>query len=295
MEQKNATQHPQEIALSTVWQLAQPASLTITVVASVLGIASAAGCGIAPDAAAALATVLLAVLFHAAANIWHACNAGSPMPAPCNDPWTPCASSGLITLGRISLTQARQTSAAVFGLVLLAGLWLALKAGGGLLLVALGGLALVWTYNAAPLQIGRRGWGSLSACLAWWLVVIGADYVQRRHFFLIPMVDALSFALLVANVALLRQARPIRWTFPVYALLALAAHGWLLGGVWLLYHPGRALWAMVSLPLSLVALYLLGIGASSPPRMALAFRFTLAAVFCHALAMSAALLSLTFI
>ena len=284
---------PQEIALSTVWQLAQPASLTLTALACVLGLASAAGCGISPDVAAALATVLLAVLFHAAANIWHACIAVAAMPTLTHDAWTPGASSRLITQGQISLTQARQTAAVVLGLVLLAGLWLALKAGGGLLWVALGGLLLVWTFNAAPWQLGARGLGSISAGLAWWLVVIGADYVQRRHFFLIPAVDAVSFALLVANIALLRQPRLIRWTPPVYALLAIAAHGWLLGGVWLLYHPGRAIWAMASLPLSLIALYLLGTGARSARRLVLAFWFTLAATFGHALVMSAALLSLT--
>ena len=45
-----------------------------------------------------------------------------------------------------------------------------------------------------------RGVGELSVALAWWLVVLGADYVQRRGFFLIPALTALSFAVLAANI-----------------------------------------------------------------------------------------------
>lgn len=37
--------------------------------------------------------------------------------------------------------------------------------------------------------------------LAWWLVVLGADYVQRRGF--IPAPTALSFAVLAANILLI--------------------------------------------------------------------------------------------
>jgi len=286
---------PQEISLSTLWQLSQAPSLTLTAAACALGWASAAGCGITPDVAAAVATLLLAVLFHAAVNIWAASRHLEAAAPSQDDAWRPGASSHLIAQGRISQQQARQVALALLGLVLLAGLWLALKAGGGLLWIGLAGLLLAWGHSASRQPVASTTLATLCAALAWWLVVLGADYVQRHHFFLIPAADALSFALLTANVALLRHPWLPRWTTASYAALALAAHGWLLGGVWLLVQPDRALWAMLSLPLSLLALALLVTGQPGAAQHRWAFRLTLAAVFCHALVMAVALLSLPLI
>lgn len=78
-----------EISLATVWQLSRPSSLLVTVVASLLGLASAAGCGIQPDWAAALAALLLAVMFHAGVNVlqtYHAARQGMAS-NPSDDPF----------------------------------------------------------------------------------------------------------------------------------------------------------------------------------------------------------------
>lgn len=175
-----------EISLVAVWQLSRPASLVVTVVACLLGFASAAGCGIGLDWAGALASLVLAVAFHAGANILHThhtARQGTQAAAP-NGPFTAGDGVRLIQQGVITLAEARQVAWAVLGLVMVAGVALALKAGGGLLWIGLAGGLLTWAYAAVPL--GQRGGAEVSAALAWWLVVLGADYVQRHHFFLIP-------------------------------------------------------------------------------------------------------------
>ncbi|GAO27074.1 UbiA prenyltransferase [Alicycliphilus sp. B1] len=103
-----------------------------------------------------------------------------------------------------------------------------------------------------------RGLGEVAVALAWWLVVLGADYVQRRQFFVIPAATAASFALLAANI-LLANGFPMPRRCPGgqedpggapgarARRLGLSAHRparpWLLAlAVWLLIPPDRALW-----------------------------------------------------
>jgi 1,4-dihydroxy-2-naphthoate octaprenyltransferase len=171
------------------------------------------------------------------------------------------------------------------------------------------GLFLAWAYSAPPFKLMSRGLGEVTAAVAWWLVVLGADYVQRRHFFLIPAVSAVSFGLLVANILLIAGfadapsdaqvgkktlvvrmgARRAAW---LYLGIALAAHGWLALGVWLLIPPTTALWGMVSLPLSLAAAASLMHHAHAAQRLQPAMVLTIAAAVVHALAVSAGLMSL---
>ncbi|WP_257645661.1 prenyltransferase [Ottowia beijingensis] len=104
-----------------------------------------------------------------------------------------------------------------------------------------------------------RGLGELAIAAAWWLVVIGADYVQRGQFFLIPASLGFSVATLVACVLLINgvpdaaaDARVGKRTLAVrlgargaaalYLWLVLLAHGWLALSVWLLIPPLTALW-----------------------------------------------------
>ncbi len=189
---------------------------------------------------------------------------------------------------------------------MVAGLALAVKAGGGLLLLGLAGAVLIWAYTGPPLRLGERGTAEVIAALAWWLVVLGADFVQRHHFFMIPAVDAASFALLVAAITLAQRAVPInpaaapkpQWHLVLgaaYAALVLLAYGWLAGGVALLYQPHQALWGMVSLPVSLAAAGLLWRTAQQPQCALLAWRLTVAAVLLHGLSMAGGLITVSMV
>jgi 1,4-dihydroxy-2-naphthoate octaprenyltransferase len=151
--------------------------------------------------------------------------------------------------------------------------------------------------------------GELTVALTWGLVVIGADYVQRGQFFVIPFAVAVSFALLVGNILVINGfpdaqadaqvgkrtlvvrlgARRAAWAYLAFALLAYA---WLAAGVWLFIHPEPALWGLASMPLSLWAFVLLYKYANQPGRLTPAIVLTIAAAVAHGLAMSAGLITL---
>ncbi len=151
-----------------------------------------------------------------------------------------------------------------------------------------------------------RGLGELAIAAAWWLVVIGADYVQRGQFFIIPVSLGFSVAVLVTCVLLINgvpdapaDAQVGKRTLAVrlgprgaaalYAWLVLLAHGWLALSVWLLIPPKAALWGLLSLPLSLAAAVLFWRHAREPQRLRPAIGLTIAAANLHALAIAAAL------
>ena len=293
-----------EISLAAVWQLSRPASLSVTAVACLLGLASAAGCGIDLDCAGALAALPLAGGFHAGTNILHTYHAARREAAGnlASSPFPAGDGVRLIRQGDITLAQTRQVAWAVLGLVMLAGVALAVKVGGGLLLLGLAGLVLAWAITAPPLKLGQRGGAEIGAALAWWLVVLGADYVQRHHFFLIPAVDAASFGLLVAAIPLAQRAMWPTTPKPpmgrnaigaLYVALIVLAYAWLVGGVALLYQPQQALWGLLSLPVSLTAAAWLWGAAGQPQRARQAVQLTMAAALLHGLAMAGGLVTVT--
>jgi len=269
--------------MSELWRLSRPDTLPITVTACALGLASAFGCGHEVDGIKALAALLLALLCHAAANVLQS-----------------------VDVNAAAQRQARQFAWAVLAWVAVAGMLLALKTGGGLLLLGLAGLTLIWACTTpAPRALARRLRPAL-AVLVWWLVVLGADYMGRQHFFLIPALTAASFALLVGCAALaspeLAQAdgepdRPFaawpqsRWRrFAVgYALLALAAYAGLVLGVAMLYQPTQAVWGLLSLPFSAWAAALLWRHGDQPQYRQSAGRLSLVAAHLHGLAMAGGL------
>ena len=184
-----------------------------------------------------------------------------------------------------------------------AGLLLAVKVGPGVLLLGLAGLLLAWAYSAPPLQLMSRGLGELTVALAWFLVAVGADYVQRRQFFVIPASAAASFALLVAALLVINGVPDARADAQVgkrtlavrlgpkgaaalYGWLVALAHGWLATSVWLLIPPHPALWGLVSLPLSLAAWVILLRQANKPERLKPALALTVAATLVHGLGMA---------
>ena len=297
----------------TLVQMTRPGFLVITAVACVLGTAVAAACGHGPNAWTALATLLLAVLMHAAANVlndYHdALNGADEANTQGLFPFT--GGARLIQNGHVTTQDTHNLAKALIAFLIPCGLLLAVKTGGGLILLGLAGLLLGWAYSAPPLALMKRGLGEATVALTWGLVVVGADYVQRKHFFVIPAAVAVSFALLVGNILVINGFPDaaadalvgkrtlvvrlgVRWAAWAYLVFALLAYAWLVVGVWLFIHPEPALWGLASVPLSLWAFLLLHKHANQPARLTSAIVLTIAAAVVHGLAMSAGLVTLIF-
>ena len=291
--------------------MTRPGFLTITAVACLLGMALTAACGCGFDPLLAAATLVLALAAHAGANVlndYHdALNGADAANRDGLFPFT--GGSRLIQQQHVTAAQTRELAWLLLGLVALAGILLAVHTGGGLLLIGLAGLLLAWAYSAPPLRLMSRGLGELAVTCAWWLIVIGADYVQRRQFLLVPALTAVSYALLMANILLVNglpdaasDAAVGKRTLAVrlgprgsallYLLIALLAHGWLAVGAWQLLQPLPALWGLLSLPLSLVAAGMVWRQAGQPAGLRPAIVLTIAAGVVHGLGMAAGLVAM---
>lgn len=286
-------------------RMTRPAFLLLTVVACLLGTATAAACGCGLSLPLALGATLLAVLAHAAGNVLNdlhdARNGADAANRTGIFPFT--GGSRLIQNGIVSERQTADLAHALLWFLVPAGLLLAVKAGGGVIVLGMAGLFLGWAYSAPPLKLMSRGLGEFTVALVWFLVVVGADYVQRRQFFPIPASVALDFALLVAALLLINgfpdadaDAQVGKRTLVVrlgpagacvlYWSLVLSAHLWLVASVWLLVPPRQALWGLVSLPFSLAAAGWLTLHVHQPQRLKPALALTVAAVLLHGLGLS---------
>lgn len=289
----------------TAWRMTRPAFLWLTVAACVLGTATASACGCGLDLRLALATTLLAVIAHAAGNVindWHDARNGADAANQHGiHPFT--GGSRLIQTGQTTEDQTADLARALLMVLVPSGLLLAHFTGPGVLGLGLLGVFLAWAYSAPPLRLMTRGLGELTVALAWFGVVVGADYVQRRHFFVIPAAAGLGFAALVAALLLANSLPDAaadaqvgkrtlavrlgpRRTAALIAVLALGAHAWLALGVWWNIPPKQALWGLASLPLSLAACVLIARHADRPHRLRPALALTVAATLLHPLAMA---------
>jgi 1,4-dihydroxy-2-naphthoate polyprenyltransferase len=294
----------------TLVQMTRPGFLAITAVACVLGTAVAAACGHGPNGWTAFATLVLAVVMHAAANVlndYHdALNGADDANTQGLFPFT--GGARLIQNGHVTTQDTRNLALALIVFLIPCGLILAVNTGGGLVLLGLAGLLLGWAYSAPPLALMKHGLGEVTVAFTWGLVVVGADYVQRNHFVVAPAVVGVSFALLVGNILVINGfpdaaadtlvgKRTLvvrlgtRLATGVYLAGALLAHAWLVVGTWLFIHPYAALWGLASLPLSLVAFVLLRQNADQPAHLVSAIVLTIAAAVLHGLAISAGLAS----
>ena len=300
-----------DLPVSTLVRMTRPGFLVITVVACLLGIASADACGHSPRLWTALATLVLACMAHAAGNVLNdvhdaesgadAANTGGIFPFT--------GGTRLIQQGVVSVQQTRQLAMALLVVLVPAGLLLAVQSGADVLWIGAVGLVLAWAYSAPPLRLMSRGLGELAVAAVWSLVVVGADAVQRGSVFIVPVLTSLSYGLLIANILLINgvpdahaDARVGKRTIAVrsgargaamlYALIALLAHGWLAWGVWHFLQPERAIWGLLSAPLSLAAGVLLWLRADAPSRLRPALVLTIAAACVHGLGMAAGLLSM---
>lgn len=300
-----------ELSLSTLWRMTRPGFLTITVVACLLGIASADACGHPPVFWTALATVVLAAMAHAAGNVLNDVHDAQSGADEANTsgifPFT--GGTRLIQQGVVSVQQTRDLARALLWVLVSAGLLLALKTSPVVLVLGAVGLFLAWAYSAPPLQLMSRGLGELTVAAVWTLVVVGADAVQRGSLFIVPVFTALSFGLLAANILLINGVPDARADASVgkitlavragrrgavwlYALVTLLAHGWLVWGVLHFLQPERAIWGLISLPFSVAAGVLLWQRSATPERLRPAIVLTILAACVHGLAIAAGLLSI---
>lgn len=290
-------------------RMTRPGFLLVTLAACLMGLATAVFSGVPLATPQALATVLLALMAHAGANVlndYHDALNGADE-ANCEGLFPFSGGSRLVQQGAVSLSATGRWAAVLLALLVPSGLWLTWHSGPGLVGIGLAGLCLAWAYSAPPLQLMCRGLGELAVGLAWWLMVIGADYVQRRAFAPLPAVAGLGLALLLANILVINgfpDARAdasvgkrtlvvrlsLRGAAWFYLALAVLAHAWLLAAVWQGWAPYAALGGLLSLPLSLAAAALLIQRAETPARLRPAIGLTISAATLHALAIAAGLL-----
>ena len=253
----------------------------------------------------AAATLVLALIAHAggnALNDYHDARNGADA-ANTEGLFPFSGGSRLIQKGLVTEADTRQLAQALLLVLVPGGLWLAVRSGGGLVLIGMAGVFLAWAYSAPPLRLMSRGLGEPAVALAWWLVIIGADYVQRRSFFIIPAVAAASYALLVANILLINGFPDARADASVgkrtlvvrlgprravglYIGLALVAHALVAWSAWALISPLQTLWALASAPLSVAAAMQLSRQFSTPSALRPAIGLTIAACVVHGLGLA---------
>jgi len=291
-------------SLSLKVRMTRPGFLTITAVAVLIGVATAAHDGHFEPLRAAV-SVLLAILAHAAANVlndYHdALNGADAANRTAISPFT--GGSRLIQNGEVSVRDTGRLAAALLAVVVPAGIALAAFSGPGLLVIGLAGLLLGWAYSAPPLALMKRGLGELTVGASWSLLVIGGDYVQRAGFSVLPLAASLGLALLVADILLINgfpdavsDASVGKRTLVVrlgpaaaarlYRTVALLAHGALLACVIAGVLPTAALAGLLSLPLSLRAAGLLAAAGNDVARLADPIRLTIAAATVHGVALA---------
>lgn len=286
----------------------RPAFLSVTLLACLLGLASAQRDGVAIAALPAVLTVLFALVAHAGVNVvndfYDALSGADAANQERLFPFT--GGSRFIQNGVLSL---RETAVFGFGLlaaVIPAGLWLVAHSAPGLLLIGAAGLFIGWAYSAPPFALMSRGLGELAIVAGWLLVCGGADFVQRGSFAAAPWWLGLPFALLVAAILYINQfpdrqgdaaagkrtlvvrlgAGRARWGYP---LLLLLAYGGLVALVLAGELPHAALAGLAGLPFSLQAARCLLRHAGSPGLLLPGIRATILAANLHALALLAAL------
>lgn len=285
----------------------RPGFLAVTAVACGLGIAVALACGCGARPLAAGATVVLALLAHAAANVyndWADDRLGSD--AINEDRIAPFSGgSRLIQDGVLAAARMREWAAWLAMLAVGGGIVLAALSGPALLVIGLAGAAIGWAYSSPRVALMSRGAGEIAVAAAWWLVVLGADYVQRQRLHDMAAIAGVSYALLVAAVLLVNEfpdrsadAAVGKRTLVVrlgpegavmlYAALVALAHGWVAAWWWAQWLPTQAGWALLSAPLSLAAVVLLARNARQPRRLRPAVVLTLAAALSHGLLLGAA-------
>lgn len=288
----------------------RPAFLSVTLFAVLVGFAAAWFDDVPFAPLPAAVTLLFALVAHAGVNVlndyYDALNGTDAINTERIFPFT--GGSRFIQNGVLTAAQVARFGAALFGLTMLAGVWLTAASGPGLLAIGIAGLLIGWAYSAPPLKLNSRGVGELCVTAGFALIVIGTDFVQRGSASALPVVAALPYALHVTNILYINQfpdrkadaaagkrhwvvrlaPRQARWG---YVLILALAHGWLVGAVVAGVLPWPALAALASLIPAAGATRDLFRHAAQPGRLAPAIRATIGAAALHGLLLAAGLVA----
>jgi 1,4-dihydroxy-2-naphthoate octaprenyltransferase len=284
----------------------RPPFLTITLFGCLLGIATAHADGAELNAATAVTTVVLAMLLNAAVNVsndyWDHLNGSDALNTRRVFPFT--GGSRFIQNGVISPRATLWLARALFAATIVGGLVLAWLVGAGLLWIGIFGVITGWAYSAEPLRLNSRGLGEVCVVLTFWLVVVGADLVQRGSIGDTALWAGLGYALLTANILYINQfpdreadlaagkrhwvARmPVdraRWGYVVILVVAALA---MLLPVLAGELPGESALGLLALIPGALAARILLRHADEPPMLAPALRLTIVAAHVAAAATAA--------
>ena len=286
----------------------RPPFLSVSLFAALIGVATAYFDHVTLSPATATLSVLFALVAHAAVNVlndyYDDVNGTDRINTERLFPFT--GGSRFIQNGVIS-----QRAVLVFGLVLLgvtilAGLWLMSVSGPGLLWIGLAGCFIGWAYSATPFKLNGRGLGEPCVALGFALIAVGTDYVQRKAFAPMPIIAAMSYALLVMNILYINQFPDRKadeavgkhhWVVRLglqaapmgYAVIGAAAYIWLIGAVVAGWLPKPALAALVTAAMTFGATKQLFAHAGTPAQLGGGIKATIAAANVHGLLLAAAL------
>ena len=295
--------------LARYFAATRPAFLTASLMAGVIGLASARQDGITFDVSLSLVTLLFALLAHAGVNVlndyYDALNGTDAQNTGRIFPFT--GGSRFIQNGVLTLVQTRNFGFALLLVVTAAGVWLMVHSAPQLLYIGLCGMFIGWAYSAPPFKLVSRGLGEFCVTAGILLITVGTDFVQRKGFAASPFIAGLSYALLTANLLYINQfpdrsadmaAGKLHWVARLevrharwgYALLIVLAYVWLLVGVMSGWLPMAALLACLALPLSVQAARLLWRHAAQPQRLGDAIKLTIVAMLAHGMLLSLGLI-----
>jgi len=286
----------------------RPAFLTGTLFACMVVLGAAHYDAIALSPVNAAATLLFALMAHAGINVlndyYDELNGTDRLNTDRVYPFT--GGSRFIQNGVLTAGQTRAFGASLLAIVAAAGLWLTSVSAPGLVWIGAGGLFVGWAYSAPPFALNSRGLGEPCVAGGFALIVVGTDFVQRGAVAALPVLAAVSYALLVMNILYLNQfpdrradaaagkrhwvvmlgARRARWG---YLAIGVAAYGSLI----LLASTGQLpKWTLIALASAALtgkaAMDVLQF-AESPQQLVAAIKLTIAAASAHGLLLALAL------
>jgi len=238
----------------------RPAFLSVTLFACLVGFGTAYHDGVALATAKAVATLVFALLAHAGINVlndyYDELNGTDRANTDRVFPFT--GGSRFIQNGVLTARETLAYGVALVGIVIVAGLWLTSMSAPNLIWIGAAGLFIGWAYSAPPLALNSRGLGEPCVAIGFGLVVVGADFVQRGNFALLPTVAAVSYGLLVTNILYINQFPDRR------ADEAAGKRHWVV-----ILGPQRARWGYVAIGAVAYGFMLWAVGAGLLPRWAL--------------------------
>ncbi|MCC7327678.1 MAG: prenyltransferase [Burkholderiales bacterium] len=288
----------------------RPPFLSVTLVAALLGLATAYQSAVPIHAAAALVTIAFALVAHAGINVlndyYDARNGTDAINTERVYPFT--GGSRFIQNGVLSMQETAMFGVVLLGLVVLAGLWLTAVSAPGLVYIGAAGLFVGWAYSAPPLKLNSRGFGEFCVWAGFALIAVGADFVQRGALSMLPLLAATGYALLVTNILYINQfpdrkadetAGKHHWVVRLgvqrarwgYVVIAVAAYAFALYAVLIGTLPWLALVSLLPAAMSARAVRELFRHAGTPARLAPAIQLTIGAATLHGLLLAATIVT----